>query len=70
MAEARGREAWGRASALMALVANAHRDPRKSRAFKPADFDPYSAERRTVGRTRDLSLLKAVFVDNHGKESR
>jgi hypothetical protein len=42
MAHARSREEWGRMSALKALVANVNRDPRKSRTFKPSDFDPYA----------------------------
>ena len=43
MAHARSREEWGRMSALMALVANVNRDPKRTRAFRPADFDPYAA---------------------------
>ena len=65
MAEARGRADWGRTSAMLALLANAHRDPKRSRAFKPTDFNPYEVERRVVGKTRDLSILKTVFVDPH-----
>lgn len=67
MADARSRADWGRTSVVLALLANAHRDPKKTRAFKPADFNPHEMEKRTVGRTRDLSILKTVFVDNHGK---
>jgi hypothetical protein len=26
---------------VLALVANAHRDPKKGRAFTPADFNPH-----------------------------
>jgi len=62
MAEAKGRADWGRTSATMALTANVNRDPKKTRAFKPADFNPYEMEKRTVGKTKDLSILKAVFV--------
>lgn len=63
MAEARGRADWGRTAAVLALLANAHRDPRRTRAFKPADFSPYETERQTVGKTKDLGILKTVFVD-------
>ena len=28
----------------MALIANVNRDPKKSRPFKPTDFDPYAIE--------------------------
>ena len=40
LAEGHGRDAWGRLSLLCALIGNAHRDPKKGRAFKPGDFDP------------------------------
>lgn len=42
MAEGRGREAWARTSAILTLIANANRDPKRGRAFKPSDFDPYA----------------------------
>lgn len=69
MAEARQREEWVRTASLMALVANAHRDPKKGRPFRPADFDPFQHPRNprnspsprtpTVG----IGVLKTVFVD-------
>ena len=39
MAEGRNRQTWNVASAIMALLANCHRDPKK-RAFSPNDFHP------------------------------
>ena len=42
MAEARSKDEWSRMSALLALLANCHRDPKKTRAFKPVDFDPFA----------------------------
>jgi hypothetical protein len=42
LAEARAKDEWARMSALLALLANCHRDPKKTRAFKPADFDPFA----------------------------
>jgi hypothetical protein len=62
MAEARMRDEWSRMSALMALLANLHRDPKKTRAFKPADFDPFVKSKPVpiVG----LEGLKEMFV--HG----
>ena len=68
MAEARGRDEWGRMSSLLALIANVNRDPRRTRAFKPADFNPYEA-RRPGGiplRKANMGLLKQVFVDPKG----
>jgi len=41
MAEARCRERWAHTSAVLALIANVHRDPKRSRVFKPADFNPH-----------------------------
>lgn len=64
MAEGRSRADWGRASALMALIANANRDPKRTKAFKPADFNPFEQEKKPVVKTKDLSILKKVFVDN------
>ncbi|MEW6249199.1 MAG: hypothetical protein AB1716_01005 [Planctomycetota bacterium] len=61
MAEARAKEAWGRTSALMALLANCHRDPKKSRPSRPADFDPF-ARRKRVPKV-NVSILKEIFID-------
>jgi hypothetical protein len=33
MAEARGRESWAHTSAILALIANVNRDPKKTRPF-------------------------------------
>lgn len=64
MAESRERSDWARTSALMALIANAHRDAKKTRAFKPSDFDPFArvAEKPTEG----IGALRALFTDQHG----
>jgi len=53
-------------SSLLALLANVNRDPRRTRAFKPADFNPYEAERPAGGipiTKKNLRLLKQAFVD-------
>ena len=65
MARGRGKAEWARTSAILALLANAHRDPAKTRPFTPADFDPYETEakKRPFPKTKDLSVLKAIFVD-------
>ena len=42
MAEARCRERWAHTSAVLALIANVHRDQRKKPTpYKPADFNPH-----------------------------
>lgn len=67
MAEAQVKQQWAHTSSLMALIANAHRDPKKGRSFRPADFDPTRKldpkpaweELPRVG----IDMLKQVFVD-------
>lgn len=61
MAEARGRDEWARTATLLALVANCHRDPKKTRAFRPADFDPFV--RRSAPAPVGIEVLKDVFID-------
>ncbi len=61
MAESRSQDNWAHTSAILALVANVNRDPKKSRAFKPADFNPHA--QKTVSIKADISVLKQVFVD-------
>ena len=61
MAEARQRHDWQIASSVLALLANCHRDPRKSRALRPGDFDPFAPERSEVI-PADIGVLKDVFI--------
>lgn len=65
MAEARATNEWAHTSAVLAMLANAHRDPKKTRVFTPNDFNPLEARKRKrlPGRSKDLSILKTVFVD-------
>ena len=60
MAEARQRSEWARTSTLMALIANAHRDPKKTRAFRPGDFDPFA--RHASETTHDMTALRALLT--------
>ena len=68
MAEGHGRDEWGRAALLCALVANAHRDPKKGRAFRVADFDPYGREPGEVIEVNreNIGTLKQAFVGRKG----
>jgi len=62
MAEARCRERWAHTSAVLALIANVHRDPKRSRVFKPADFNPHQrGKEKTVARV-GIQVLKQVFA--------
>jgi len=64
MAEARAKERWAHTSSLMALIANAHRDPKKGRAFRPDDFNPYAPGPARAGgipiRADSIGLLKRL----------
>ncbi|MBM4020562.1 MAG: hypothetical protein FJ288_19965 [Planctomycetes bacterium] len=62
MAEARGRANWAQTSTVLALIANVNRDPKKTRAFRPADFNPFETRRRRRGVplvAENLDVLKA-----------
>jgi len=64
MAEARSRERWAHTSALLALIANVHRDHRKKPTpYKPADFNPHHRRRELPVRKASIEVLKQVFVD-------
>ncbi len=64
MAEAKARDEWSRTSALMALIANCHRDPKKTRALRPADFDPFAQQTRPI--KVGIEVLKDVFIRRQG----
>lgn len=63
MAEARGRDNWAHTSAILALMANVNRDPKRSRVYKPADFDPYQRrqKRDDALEIKSLGFLKEGF---------
>ena len=67
MTESRERSEWGRLSNLMALVANAHRDPKRHSTVRPEAFNPYAGSGRYSELTRrkrakaPLTVLRDVF---------
>jgi hypothetical protein len=63
MAEARSRQAWNHTSALLAMLANVHRDAKKVRAYRPADFHPHRQKEKTSVPKVGIGVLKQVFVD-------
>lgn len=71
MAESRQKHDWSMTGSLMALIANAHRDPKKHGPFKPADFDPTSRSTNQPIKA-GVGVLKDVFIDKRvpaaGKE--
>ena len=71
MAEGHGRDQWSRMSVLLALTANCHRDPRKGRALRPSDFDPFGGEPGEVVRIDqgNIGFLKEAFAAGKGQRS-
>jgi hypothetical protein len=61
MAEGRQRHEWSMAASVMALVANAQRDPKRTRPFRASDFDPFARPPKPI--RADVSVLKDVFID-------
>ena len=66
MGDGRGRAQWAQTSLLAALIANGNRDPKKTRAFSEADFDPYAAEDRRRAKAvtitkENVGLMKRAF---------
>jgi hypothetical protein len=63
MYEGHSRDAWGRLSNLMALVANCHRGSRR-RTFRPEDFNPHLASRgRGIPlKASNIHILKSIFI--------
>jgi hypothetical protein len=65
MAEARQRAAWNHTSVLLATLVNINRDPKKGRAAKPADFNPFAERPKAPSAPppkADISILKSIFV--------
>ena len=64
MVGARRQDQWSHTAAVMALVANVHRNPKKrSKPYSPTEFHPL-VERKpvTIAKT-GIRVLKRVFVD-------
>ena len=62
MAEGHGRDAWNHTAQLLAMLYNAHRG-KGARAMRPAEFHPLSGKQQSpAAKTKDLSILKQVFV--------
>ena len=68
MAEGKQRDEWARTSSLMALIANANRDPKKHRAFRPTDFDPFAVTQKLKQKV-DVSILKEIFIDGKHQQT-
>jgi len=65
MIEGHKRDAWMRTAWLCALIANCNRDPKKGRAFTPADFYPGDEAHRdrAIRVDRDgMAAMKRAFT--------
>jgi hypothetical protein len=65
MAEGRQRANWAQTASVMALLANCHRDPKRSRAFRPSDFDPFArsaAANVVVTDGGNVELMEKAFT--------
>lgn len=62
MGEAKSQQLWAHTSALLAMLANVHRDPQKTRAYKPAEFNPHRRRPEKLPKV-GIAALKQVFVD-------
>jgi len=62
MAEAHRREAWNHTAQLLALIYNAHGDP-KSHTRCPEEFHPLVEKKPPIAKVKDLSILRQVFVE-------
>ncbi len=66
MSEGRAREEWNHTAALLAMLANAHRDHRqKSEPFGIDDFHPFRAPRQSEPLKVDITVLRDVIVKEH-----
>ena len=61
LADARGRFEWEQTASLMALIVNLMRDPKKNKAVKAEDFNPYTVKEKAFLKA-PLSVLRDVFV--------
>jgi hypothetical protein len=67
MAEGNSQSQWATASLICAIIANAHRDPKKSRPFNPADFNPHLDSKKERRRSAfvitkgNMGVLKDAF---------
>ncbi len=69
MGEARSQQAWAHTSSVLALLVNVHRDSKKTRAYKPADFNPHLRKSPVTIQKVGISVLKQVFLSNQTEGS-
>ena len=64
MADSRRQNEWQHTSAILAMLANIHRNPKKKpQPFTPAEFNPLAEERKQPKVKTKICTLKTIFVD-------
>lgn len=68
MSEGQGRVAWSHTSTLLALIKNVNRDPKKDRAVKAYELNPYENRGRIEEAIpiESMGELKSIFVKDGG----
>jgi len=61
MAHGRAARAWDHTASTLAMLANVHRDPKRSRTCAPIDFHPFERRRRRGTSPAALRSLKGLF---------
>ena len=70
MAEGRSAAAWAHTSALLALLANVHRDPKKTEAFQPSDFNPHAPAKEAPKIVLKMGEAKGILMGLAGVASK
>ena len=68
MAESRSKDNWNHTSAVLALIINVNRDPKKHGAVSPKELNPHEKKVKTVLKGKELRILKDVFIDRKQNE--
>jgi len=68
MAESRSKDNWNHTSAVLALIINVNRDPKKHGAVSPKELNPHEKKAKTVLKGKGLRILKDIFIDRKQNE--
>ena len=63
MGEARSQMLWSHTSSVLAMLANIHRDAKRSKIYHPSDFNPHAKKRIQPRTMVGVEALKHVFID-------
>jgi hypothetical protein len=63
MGEARSQMLWSHTSSVLAMLANIHRDAKRSKIYHPSDFNPHAKKRFQPRTMVGIEALKHVFID-------